>query len=86
MGDRLTEVWQLHKRLHPDVTNERIEELFAIARKAGATGGRVCGAGGGGAMLFHCAPNRDFAVRKALADAGARVFDWSIDQHGVLIW
>ncbi len=86
MGELLTAVWELHKRLHPDVTNQRIEELFALARQAGATGGRVCGAGGGGALLFHCAPNRDFAVRKALADAGARVFDWSIDQHGVLIW
>ena len=86
LGDILTEVWELHKRLHPDVTNSRIEELFEVAMKAGATGGRVCGAGGGGAMLFHCAPNRDYAVRQALMQAEARVFDWSTDHHGVLIW
>ncbi|MBP8954778.1 MAG: hypothetical protein KBI47_20480 [Armatimonadetes bacterium] len=86
LGDMLTQVWELHKRLHPDVTNDRIEELFDVACKAGAIGGRVCGAGGGGAMLFHCAPNRDYAVRQALMQANARVFDWSTDHHGVLIW
>ena len=87
LGEYLSEVWELHKRLHPDVTNERIEELFAIARAHGATGGRVCGAGGGGTLLFHCAPDRDYAVRKALTEAeGTRVFDWSVDQHGVRIW
>jgi D-glycero-alpha-D-manno-heptose-7-phosphate kinase len=86
LGEMLNRVWELHRRLHPDVSNDRIEELFEVARKAGATGGRVCGAGGGGAMLFHCAPNRDYAVRHALAQAGARVFDWSLDRYGVLIW
>jgi len=86
MGEMLTQAWELHKKLHPDVTNDRIEELFDIAYKAGATGGRVCGAGGGGTLLFHCAPNRDYAVRHALMEAKARIFDWSIDQHGVLIW
>jgi D-glycero-alpha-D-manno-heptose-7-phosphate kinase len=86
LGEMLSEVWRLHKQLHPDVTNGKIEELFEVALQAGATGGRVCGAGGGGALLFHCAPNRDFEVRRALLDAGARVFDWSVDHHGVLIW
>jgi D-glycero-alpha-D-manno-heptose-7-phosphate kinase len=86
LGEMFTRVWELHRHLHPDVSNERIEELFEVARKAGATGGRVCGAGGGGAMLFHCAPNRDWAVRHALAEAGARVFDWSVDRNGALIW
>jgi D-glycero-alpha-D-manno-heptose-7-phosphate kinase len=86
LGEQFTRVWDLHRHLHPDVTNDRIEELFAIACAAGATGGRVCGAGGGGAMLFHCAPDRDYAVRHALMDAGARVFDWSLDHHGIIIW
>lgn len=86
LGSLLTRIWHLHKQLHPDVTNERIEKLFEIACAAGATGGRVCGAGGGGAMIFHCAPNRDYAVRQALAAAEARVFDWSLDRNGIIIW
>ncbi len=86
IGLLLSDVWEQHKRLHPEVTNERIEQLYNIAIKAGATGGRVCGAGGGGAMLFMAAANREYAVRTALRDAEARIFDCSVDQQGLLIW
>ena len=86
VGPMLTQVWSLHKQLHPDVTNERLEELFATAMAAGATGGRVCGAGGGGTMVFFAAANREFAVRHALREAEARIFDCSIDTHGILRW
>jgi D-glycero-alpha-D-manno-heptose-7-phosphate kinase len=86
IGLLLTEAWELHQRLHPEVTNERIEELYRIAIKAGAAGGRVCGAGGGGALLFMAAPNKEYAVRTALRDANARIFDCSVDQQGLLIW
>ena len=85
-GPMLTEAWALHKRLHADVTNERLEELFAGAMNAGATGGRVCGAGGGGAMVFFAAPGREYAVRQALREMSARVFDCSIDTHGIIRW
>ncbi|MFO7947324.1 MAG: hypothetical protein R6V19_10970, partial [Armatimonadota bacterium] len=86
IGRKLTEVWELHKRLHPDVTGEQLDRLYSMAMKAGATGGRVCGAGGGGTMLFFAAPGREYAVRKALRDEGARIFDCSIDTHGLLRW
>lgn len=86
LGLLLSEVWELHKRLHPDVTNDRIEELYALAMRAGACGGRVCGAGGGGAMVFIAAPNKEYALRDALREADARVFDTSVDQQGLIIW
>lgn len=86
IGVLLSDVWELHKRLHPEVTNDRIEQLYSIALKAGASGGRVCGAGGGGAMVFMAAPNKEYAVRTALRDAEARIFDCSIDHQGLLIW
>jgi D-glycero-alpha-D-manno-heptose-7-phosphate kinase len=86
IGPLIDEVWALHKRLHPDVTNDRVEELCEIARRAGATGGRVCGAGGGGTMMFWCAPNLEHAVRRALRDADARIFDFSIDMNGLILW
>ena len=85
-GPMLTEAWELHKRLHADVTNERLEELFAGAMNAGATGGRVCGAGGGGAMVFFAGPGREYAVRQALREMSARVFDCNIDTHGIVRW
>jgi D-glycero-alpha-D-manno-heptose-7-phosphate kinase len=86
LGLLVTEVWGLHKQLHPDVTNARLEELYSVAMSAGACGGRICGAGGGGAMLFIASPNKEFAVRNALREADARVFDTSIDHQGLLIW
>ena len=86
IGPKLTDVWELHRALHPDVTGEKLEKLFEVAIDAGATGGRVCGAGGGGAMVFFAAPGREYAVRKNLRDAGARLFDCSIDIHGLLRW
>ncbi len=85
-GAMLTEAWKLHKRLHPDVTNERLEQLFEAAMNAGATGGRVCGAGGGGAMVFFAGSGREYAVRRALGEMDARVFDCNIDTHGLIRW
>jgi D-glycero-alpha-D-manno-heptose-7-phosphate kinase len=86
VGVLLSDVWNLHQRLHPDVTNDRIEELYRIALAAGAAGGRVCGAGGGGAMVFIAHPNQEYAVRHALAEAQARIFDCTIDHQGLIIW
>ncbi|MEN6644720.1 MAG: hypothetical protein ABFE08_19960 [Armatimonadia bacterium] len=86
IGLLLSDVWDLHKKLHPEVTNDRIEQLYSIAMRAGASGGRVCGAGGGGAMVFMASPNKEYAVRTALRDAEARIFDCSVDQQGLLIW
>jgi D-glycero-alpha-D-manno-heptose-7-phosphate kinase len=86
LGPALSEVWQYHKRLHRDVTNDRLEELYEVAQNHGATGGKVCGAGGGGTMLFFAPPGRDYAVRQALRNLGARVFDISLDMHGLILW
>lgn len=86
VGGLLTEVWELHKRLHPDVTNERVEELHELALSKGAIGGRVCGAGGGGTLMFYCPAPADYLVAQALTAAGADVFDIAIDRCGLLVW
>lgn len=86
LGPLLETTWTYHKQLHPDVTNERLEALYECARHHGAMGGRVCGAGGGGTMIFFCEQNAEFAVKQALRDLGAAVFDFSIDRQGLYIW
>ena len=81
----LDENWANQKRLHPSVTNERIEELFAIARESGAAGGKACGAGGGGCLVFIAQPDREHILRQALRDAGARVIDFVFDHQGLQV-
>ena len=86
MGDLLTAVWTAHKRLHPAVTNEILDGFFDNAMEMGALGGRVCGAGGGGTMMFWCDRDKDYAVKRRLRDLGGTIFDWSVDTEGLMIW
>lgn len=86
LGPMFTAVWEAHKELHPQVTNDTLENFFATARKAGTLGGKVCGAGGGGTMIFFCDRDRDYAVKQQLRELGGTIFDWSVDPQGLLIW
>jgi D-glycero-alpha-D-manno-heptose-7-phosphate kinase len=86
LGPLLDQTWTYHKRLHADVTNEHLDRLHACAMEHGASGGRVCGAGGGGTMVFLCRQNAEYEVKAALRAEGAQVLDLSIDRHGLYLW
>ena len=75
--------WDLRKRLAPGVTTARMDALIRRGRQAGADAAKVCGAGGGGCLVFLTPPDRADAVRGALAEAGARVLDCRIDSRGL---
>lgn len=66
-GDLLDEAWWLKRELSPLVAPPEVDDLYALARNAGATGGKLLGAGGGGFMLFMVPPERREAVRRAVA-------------------
>lgn len=66
IGDLLHESWQLKKQLASRITNTDIEDLYQVARKAGATGGKVAGAGGGGFLLLYCPSEKQENLRDAL--------------------
>ena len=85
-GELLTENWNNQKKLHPSVTNEQIEHLFKVAMSNGAIGGKACGAGGGGCLLFYCEPTREHHVRQKLEEAGARIIDVNFDFEGLQMW
>ena len=70
MGRALAEEWEARRRLAPVVSTPRIEEAIACARAAGAWGGKACGAGGGGYVVFLSPPEKTAAVRAALASLG----------------
>jgi D-glycero-alpha-D-manno-heptose-7-phosphate kinase len=54
------------KKLAQGINNPLIEEIYQAARKAGALGGKISGAGGGGFLLLYCPVERQSRVRKAL--------------------
>jgi len=66
IGRLLHEGWQLKKQLASQISNGAIDEMYQTARRAGAVGGKITGAGGGGFLLLYCLPERRAAVRDAL--------------------
>jgi len=66
IGHLLHESWQLKKQLASGITNGRVEEMYAAAHSAGALGGKLTGAGGGGGLLLYCPYEKRAAVRSAL--------------------
>ncbi len=84
LGRMLQEAYENKKRMNPHVAEGTpIEHLFAVARDAGAVGGKICGAGGGGYLLLYCRPDRRPAVRAALEHQGAQLADFVFQGHGV---
>ena len=65
-GELLHEAWQVKRSLSASVSTSHIEDIYAAARSAGAIGGKVLGAGGGGFMVFFVPPARQAAVRASL--------------------
>ena len=67
-GMLLHEAWQAKRQLGAAVTSPAVDALYERARAAGATGGKLVGAGGGGFLLLFAAPELRRRVREALSD------------------
>ena len=85
VGRQIAAEWDNRKRLAPGVTTPEIDAMMAAACAAGASAGKVCGAGGGGCLFCFGDPDKIPAVRGALARAGARVLDFRIEERGLEI-
>lgn len=68
VGELLHESWQLKKSLASRISNGALDEIYRVARDAGATGGKIAGAGGGGFLLLYCPREHQEGVRTALND------------------
>lgn len=67
-GRLLDETWRLKRQTGSAVTTDRIDELYGRAIAAGALGGKLLGAGGGGFLVFYVRPERRADVARALGD------------------
>jgi D-glycero-alpha-D-manno-heptose-7-phosphate kinase len=83
VGQAIAEEWSNRKRLAPGVTTPAIDDLIALAMRAGASAAKVCGAGGGGCLFCYGPPDRWRDIREALARGGARLLDYRIERDGL---
>lgn len=80
IGKLLHESWQLKRKLSDCVTNSEIDDVYEAGISAGAVGGKLLGAGGGGFILFYVEPERREAVRERLRNLIMVNFD--VDHGG----
>jgi D-glycero-alpha-D-manno-heptose-7-phosphate kinase len=78
-GEIIHEGWRLKKSLTEGITTDAIDGWYERARKAGAVGGKLLGAGTGGFMMFYAPPNRHEAITKAV---GLRRTDFRFEPQG----
>ncbi len=80
IGTTLHESWMLKKQLASKISNSTIDGIYEKARAAGALGGKVTGAGGGGFLLLYCPLEKREHVRKALS--GYREIPIKLEETG----
>ncbi len=86
IGKILHEGFVYKRRVASHVSTPLLEEIYQAALSAGATGGKVSGAGGGGFMIFYCPGETRYAVQRALAPFQGRFFDYHFVKNGLVSW
>lgn len=85
-GALLGEAWVQKKRMSPLISNSRIDELYDLALRKGALGGKITGAGGGGYILLFCDFTKKHRVIEALEFAGAGIIEFTFSPRGITTW
>lgn len=80
LGELLHESWLLKKQLAGNISNPSIDNLYDTAMQAGATGGKITGAGGGGFFLVYCVHEKQDSVRSALT--GLQELPFHLERDG----
>jgi D-glycero-alpha-D-manno-heptose-7-phosphate kinase len=85
-GDLLNSAWQAKKKMSDRISNPQIDELYEEARKTGAFGGKITGAGGGGYMMFYCEFEKKHKVAERLRSLGAVQTEFAFETEGLQTW
>ncbi len=86
VGELLHENWKLKKQLSPYISNDQIDEMYEKAIKAGAIGGKIMGAGGGGFLMLYVEEQHHNRVREALKDHIEMRFGFSSDGSSIIYY
>jgi len=84
-GVLLDEAWRAKKRVASKISNPRIDQLYELARRHGALGGKITGAGGGGFLLLYCEQSCQEPVRNAMAAEGIQEMTFAFDFQGARV-
>jgi D-glycero-alpha-D-manno-heptose-7-phosphate kinase len=85
-GALLHESWENKKKMAATITNPKIEEIYEAARRLGALGGKISGAGGGGYMFLYCPYESQQAISERLESLGAVRRSYTFENHGLQSW
>jgi D-glycero-alpha-D-manno-heptose-7-phosphate kinase len=86
IGEILDFGFRQKREMAEGISNPLMEDIYETARKAGATGGKISGAGGGGFMIFYCPGNTKYAVIQSLEKFGGRHRAYQFTEHGLKTW
>jgi D-glycero-alpha-D-manno-heptose-7-phosphate kinase len=86
IGEILHYGWQHKKNMAEGISNPMIDNIYETAMAAGATGGKISGAGGGGFMIFYAPYTHKYNVIKALNELGGKVMRYTFTNIGVTTW
>lgn len=86
IGEILDYGFEQKRKMAKSISNQRIEDVYEAAKSAGASGGKISGAGGGGFMVFYCPGNNRYAVVEKLLSFGGEVKHYQLTQFGLTTW
>ncbi|MFT3701793.1 MAG: dehydrogenase [Agriterribacter sp.] len=86
VGEILDFGFQQKRKMAANISNQKIEEIYDAAKKAGASGGKISGAGGGGFMSFYCPGNTRYKVVETLQQFGGEVKQYGFTKYGLTTW
>ncbi|MBO9572649.1 MAG: dehydrogenase [Chitinophagaceae bacterium] len=86
IGEILDFGFRQKKEMAEGISNSLMEDIYEAAKKAGASGGKISGAGGGGFMIFYCPANTKFSVMEAIANFGGYCKNYQFVDHGLSTW
>jgi D-glycero-alpha-D-manno-heptose-7-phosphate kinase len=85
-GDMLDASWQIKKKISPYATTKKIDKMYSIAKREGALGGKLLGAGQGGYLLIFSSPLFQDKIIKLLTKEGAKIDNFRFDFSGIKTW
>ena len=85
-AEELHQSWLTKKKISDIISTKKIEKIYENAKRHGAIGGKVLGAGGGGHMLFYVDLEKRREVEKSLRKTGCQIIPFCFENHGLQTW